>query len=68
MERHPDIPLRKIDRTFAILEDILGCEFSDTGSTNYDISIGMKILSFGIIILLNLIYERQRRRIMDVVV
>ena len=59
----------EIERTFAILEDILGCEFLwYTRHRNYDVTIGMKIVVYNIIILINQIYQRPKRQIMDVVV
>jgi len=59
----------EIERTFAILEDILGCEFLwHARHRNYDATIGMKIVAYNIIILMNQIYQRPKRQIMDVVV
>jgi len=59
----------KIERTFAILEDILGCEFLwYARHRNYDVTIGMKIVAYNIIILMNQIYQIPKRQIMDVVV
>lgn len=52
---------REIERAFAILEDILGCEnilFVRDG--NYDVSLGMKIVAYNIIILVNQMFQRQR--------
>ena len=44
----------EIERTFAILEDILGCEFLWCARyRNYDVTIGMKIVAYNIIILIN---------------
>jgi len=60
---------REIERTFGILEDILGCEFLwYTRHRNYDVTIGMKIVAYDIIILIHKIYQRPKRQIMDVVV
>ena len=59
----------EIERTFAILEYILGCEYIwFVKNRDYDVSIGMKIVSYNLIILLNQIYQRPKRQIMDVVV
>jgi transposase, IS4 family len=59
----------EIERTFAILQDILGCEFLwYARHRNYDVTIGMKIVAYNIIILINQIYQRPKRQIMDVVV
>ena len=35
---------------------------------NYDVTIGIKIVAYNIIILINQIYQRPKRQIMDVVV
>jgi len=44
----------EIERTFAILEDILGCEILwYARHRNYDVTIGMKIVAYNIIILMN---------------
>jgi hypothetical protein len=44
----------EIERTFAILEDILGCEFLwYNRNRNYDVTIGIKIVAYHIIILMN---------------
>ncbi len=49
----------EIERTFAIPEDILGCEYiRSVKYRNYDASIGMKIVAFGLIILQNKLYQR----------
>jgi hypothetical protein len=59
----------EIERTFAILEDILNCEYMwFVRNRNYDVSIGMKIVAYNIIIILNQIYSRPKRQIMDIVV
>lgn len=59
----------EIERTFAILEDILNSEYIwFVRKRNYDVSIGMKIVVYNTIILLNQIYNRPKRQIMDVVV
>jgi len=59
----------EIERIFAILEDILGCEFLwYARHRNYDVTIGIKILAYNIIILMNQIYQRPKSRIMDVFV
>jgi len=51
------------------LEDILGCEFLwYARHRNYDVTIGMKIVAYNIIIPINQIYQRPKRQIMDVVV
>jgi len=58
----------EIKRTFAILEDILGYEYIwFVRNRNYDVSIGMKIVAYNIIILMNLILDRPKRKIMDLV-
>ena len=52
-----------------ILEDILKCEYMwSVRSRNYDVSIGMKIVAYNIIILLNQMYQRPMRQIIDVIV
>ena len=59
----------KIERTFAILEDILGCVYIwYVRNRNYHVSIGMKIVPYNLIILLNHMYQRPKRQIVDVVV
>ena len=59
----------EIERTFAILEDILGCEYIwYVRKRDYDVSIGMKIVAYNLVILLNQMYHRPKRQIMDVVV
>jgi len=59
----------EIERTFALLEDILGCEYIwFVRNRNYDVSVGMKIVAYNIIILLNQILDRPKRKIMDLVV
>ncbi|MCL4447839.1 MAG: transposase [Thermoplasmatales archaeon] len=59
----------EIERTFAILEDILNCEYIwFARNRNYDVSISMKIVVYNIIIILNQTYSRPKRQIMDFVV
>jgi Na+-translocating ferredoxin:NAD+ oxidoreductase RnfD subunit len=58
-----------IERTFAILEDILNCEYVwFVRNGNYDVSIGMKIVAYNITVLLIHIYNRPKRQTMNVVV
>jgi len=59
----------EIERTFALLEGIFGCEFLWYARyRNYDVTIGMKIVAHNIIILMNQIYQRPKRQIMDVII
>ena len=59
----------EIERTFTILEDILKREYMwSVRNRNHNVSIGMKIVAYKIIILLNQMYQRPKRQIMDVVV
>ena len=59
----------EIERAFAILEDILGCEYIwYVRNRDYDTSIGMKIVAYNLVILLNQMYHRPKRQIMNVVV
>jgi len=59
----------EIERTFAILGYILRCEFLWYARyRNYDVTIGMKIVAYNIIILIYQIYQRPKRQIMDIVV
>jgi len=54
---------------FTIIEDILGCEYIwYTRNRNYDVFIGMKIVAYNFIILLNQSYQRPKRHIMDALV
>jgi IS4 transposase len=53
----------KIERTFAILEEILVCKFLWYAKhRNYDVTIGMKIVAYNIIILMNQIYQSPKSR------
>jgi len=69
-EEAPRYSLRwEIERKFGILENILRCEFLWYARyRNYDVTIGMKIVAYNTIILINQIYQRPKRQIMDVVV
>ena len=54
----------EIERTLAILEDILGCEYIwYVKNRNYDVSIGMKIVAYNLVIFLNQMYQRPKRQI-----
>jgi hypothetical protein len=56
----------EIKRTFAILEDILDSEYIwYVRNRNYDVLIGMNIVAYNLVILLNQIYQRPKRLIMD---
>jgi len=58
----------EIERTFAILENILRCEFLwYTRNGNCDANIGMKIVAYNLLILMIRIYQWPTRMIMDVV-
>ncbi|MGC8681314.1 MAG: hypothetical protein ACP5TW_04695 [Thermoplasmata archaeon] len=51
----------EIERSFAILEDILKSEYIwYVRNRNYDVSIGIKIVAYNIIILLNRMLDRQK--------
>ena len=51
----------EIERLFAILEDILKSEYIwYVRNRNYDVSIGIKIVAYNIIILLNRMLDRQK--------
>ena len=59
----------EVERAFAILEDILKSEYIwFVRNRNYDVSIGMKIVVYNIIIILNQTYSRPKRQIMNIVV
>ena len=59
----------EIERTFSILEGILGCEYIwCVRNRNYDVSVGMKMVAYNIIILPNQIFDWPKRKIMDLVV
>jgi len=58
-----------IERTFAILEGIIGYEYIwFIRNRNYNVSVGMKIVAYNIIILMNQILDRPKRKIIDLVV
>lgn len=57
----------EIERTFAIPEDILGCEYIwYVRNRDYEVSIGVKIVAYNITILMNPLYQRPKRQIIDV--
>ncbi|MGC9073811.1 MAG: transposase [Caldisericum sp.] len=59
----------EIERTFAILEDILDSEYIwYVRNRNYDVSVGIKMVAYNIIILLNQMFDRPKRKIMDIVI
>ncbi len=59
----------EIERTFSILEGILGCEHVwYVPNRDYDVALGMKIVAYNLVVLINQMSHREKRKIMDLVV
>ncbi len=59
----------EIERTFSILEEILGCDHVwYVPNRDYDVAIGMKIVAYNLVVMINQIGHREKRKIMDLVI
>ena len=60
---------REIERTFSILEKILHCEYIRyVCSSNYEVTVGERIVAYNCIVPVNQLRQRSERKIMDLVV
>ena len=58
----------KIERTNAILEGILDFEFIRyTKNKDFDAAIGLKILTYNLVVIFNHLHHHSLRRIMDII-